>query len=198
MYHFAKRQRNDSETGEFCWNLPGRGVACRDDPPPHPLDGGRQSSRVSGMLRQIEWLAFVEAALPAVAKRQGGPINRAPLPLDMDPLPLDIDPLSLRGAQRVDGGLGQGRADRFLPRELGHSLAGQLVGIRNGFRMRQRRRPPPCSLRRGPTPASVEQVQMPFVSAGWSSTHGAAPRRARDLLPTRLQNADSLSVALMA
>jgi hypothetical protein len=30
-------------------------------------------------LRPIEGLEFVEAALPAVAERQGGPFNRAPL-----------------------------------------------------------------------------------------------------------------------
>jgi hypothetical protein len=35
----AKRQRTDSEAGEFCRNCR-EGVPCRDDPPPHPLDGG--------------------------------------------------------------------------------------------------------------------------------------------------------------
>jgi hypothetical protein len=71
MRYFAKRHRTDGETGEFCWNLPGGGVAYPDGPPYHPPGRRTQSSRVSGTLRQIEGLEFVEAALPAVAERQG-------------------------------------------------------------------------------------------------------------------------------
>ena len=40
MRHFARRQRTDSETNEFCWNLPGGGYRAGMTPHPTPWTDG--------------------------------------------------------------------------------------------------------------------------------------------------------------